>query len=727
MAAACLPLSARGDAAAAAALARRILGERADSITFRKIVPAPGGHDVFQLETLPDGRLRVCGNSAGAMAVGLNHYLKYYCRTTVSWLAGNAVELPAGLPVLSRPVRVQARVPQRFFLNYCTFGYTMPWWQWADWERFIDWMALNGVNMPLAITGQEAIWLKVWTDLGIPADSVRAYFTGPAHLPWHRMLNLDRFQGPLPESFIEGQARLQQRIVARERELGMRPVLPAFSGHVPPALKQVFPEARISRMSSWGGFRDAYRSYFLDPMDPLFARIQRLFLEEQRRRYGTDHIYGIDPFNEIEPPSWEADYLARAARHLYGTLTDVDPEAVWLQMTWLFYYDSGHWTPERIRAYLRAVPQDRVILLDYYAENVELWRRTEGFYGQPFLWCYLGNFGGNTMLAGNFRETSGRMAKALDGDGPNSLSGIGATLESFGVNMFMYEYVLEKAWDTGLTDEAWLEALADRRAGAALPELRRAWLALADSVYVAPSKLGQGALTNARPSLGGTGNWTTNPALPYDNRTLFRIWETFAGAGGGRRLHADYCYDLVNLGRQVLSNHFRTLRDSLTAAYRRGDARDVMCQAGRMSGLLDDLELLLSCHADFLFAPWQRQAEEMGETPEERAYFRRNARTLLTTWGERGQSLNDYANRSLAGLTSGFYAARWRRFLQALSADMAAGRPFDEARFRSSVLDFETEWALSGTDCGPAEPRPDGVEVARRLVRKYRDAVLDGQ
>ncbi|MEI3155517.1 MAG: alpha-N-acetylglucosaminidase TIM-barrel domain-containing protein [Odoribacter sp.] len=51
---------------------------------------------------------------------------------------------------------------KRFFLNYCTFGYTMAWWQWRDWERFIDWMALNGVNMPLAITGQEAIWLKVW-------------------------------------------------------------------------------------------------------------------------------------------------------------------------------------------------------------------------------------------------------------------------------------------------------------------------------------------------------------------------------------------------------------------------------------------------------------------------------------------------------------------------------------------------------------------------------------
>ena len=38
-------------------------------------------------------------------------------------------------------------------LNYCTFGYTMPWWTWQDWERFIDWMALNGITTPLAATG----------------------------------------------------------------------------------------------------------------------------------------------------------------------------------------------------------------------------------------------------------------------------------------------------------------------------------------------------------------------------------------------------------------------------------------------------------------------------------------------------------------------------------------------------------------------------------------------
>ena len=113
--------------------------------------------------------------------------------------------MPATLPAVDKKVTVDARCKDRFFLNYCTFGYTMPWWQWEDWEHFIDWMALNGINLPLAITGQESIWLKVWTKLGLSESEVRNYFTGPAHLPWHRMLNIDYWQGNLPMSWLDGQ------------------------------------------------------------------------------------------------------------------------------------------------------------------------------------------------------------------------------------------------------------------------------------------------------------------------------------------------------------------------------------------------------------------------------------------------------------------------------------------------------------------------------------------
>ena len=34
-----------------------------------------------------------------------------------------------------------------------TASYSSAFWDWRRWEREIDWMALHGVNLPLAFTG----------------------------------------------------------------------------------------------------------------------------------------------------------------------------------------------------------------------------------------------------------------------------------------------------------------------------------------------------------------------------------------------------------------------------------------------------------------------------------------------------------------------------------------------------------------------------------------------
>ena len=369
------------DVAVAEALLKRLLPSYIESFQFQKL---KGEKDCFTIESVKD-KIVIGGNNANSMAMGLNHYLKYYCLTTVSWYADIAVEIPEELPMVGEKVVSEARVDTRFFLNYCTYGYTMPWWQWKEWERFIDWMALNGINMPLAITGQEAVWYKVWSKMGMSDIEIRSYFTGPPYLPWHRMANIDRWNGPLPMEWLEHQVSLQKKILARERELNMKPVLPAFAGHVPADLKRLYPEVDIQHLGKWAGFADAYRCNFLNPNDALFAKIQKLFLDEQKKLFGTDHIYGLDPFNEVDPPSFEPEYLRKIASDMYATLTAADPKAQWMQMTWMFYFDKDKWTSERMKALLTGVPQNKMILLDYHCENVELWKRTEHFHDQPYI------------------------------------------------------------------------------------------------------------------------------------------------------------------------------------------------------------------------------------------------------------------------------------------------------------------------------------------------------
>jgi alpha-N-acetylglucosaminidase len=68
--------------------------------------------------------------------------------------------MPEKLPMLDIPVGSHALCDNRFFLNYCTFGYSLPYWKWNDWERLID----DGVEWcvyAITITGQEAIWYNV--------------------------------------------------------------------------------------------------------------------------------------------------------------------------------------------------------------------------------------------------------------------------------------------------------------------------------------------------------------------------------------------------------------------------------------------------------------------------------------------------------------------------------------------------------------------------------------
>ena len=72
----------------------------------------------------------------------------------------------------------------RYYQNVCTFSYSSVWWNWTRWRREIDWMALNGINLPLAFTGQEAIWQRVYHKIGLTQQELDTSFGGPAFLAW---------------------------------------------------------------------------------------------------------------------------------------------------------------------------------------------------------------------------------------------------------------------------------------------------------------------------------------------------------------------------------------------------------------------------------------------------------------------------------------------------------------------------------------------------------------
>ena len=711
------------DERAAEALARRVMGAKAKAVVFEQTDSPTDSYELLQ----KGKKVLIRGNNANSMAVGLNRYIQQYCLANVSWYDFNPVELPQTMPQVPEKVSGKVEVPIRFFLNYCTFGYTMPWWKWEQWERFIDWMALNGVNMPLAITGQEAVWQKVWRKYGLTDEQIRAYFTGPAHLPWQRMINIDRWQGPLPQSWIDGQAKLQKRILSRERELNMTPVLPAFSGHIPAELEEAVPGIRTSKVNRWCNFNEKYRCTYLNPSDPIFARIQKDFLEEQTKMYGTNHIYGVDLFNEVSPPSWEPDSLAKISAGVYESLASVDPEAIWLQMAWLFISNKRAWTPERIKAYLTAVPQGKMIMLDYECDYTEIWRLTEHFYGHKFIWCYLGNFGGMTEIEGDYKLNARLIAGTKKEGGPEFV-GIGSTLEGFGVNEPVYEALMAQAWDTGVGFDEYIDNIADRHLGHIDPTYRAFWHTMVDKVCTTHTSTGAAGIINAHPNLEGEWNWTTELRKGYDIANLdeaLALLEQVKGTSNYLK------FDLANTRRQSIRNRALAVRKRFSDAYKAavereknqtsptsteqskakaGDREAMVAASQEFLGMCDQLVAVLKTCPEFSLSNWIRDARSWGKNKAEKDYFEMNARTIITVWGDSYQ-LSDYANRDWDGLVETFYKVRWQMFFDAVLAAYDAGEPFVNLRgprvpngktkeeceralkLDAEIWDFETRWA----------------------------------
>ena len=672
---------------AASALARRIIPGKASRIEFARTADTS---DVFTLSARK-GKVVISAPNSNCMAVGLNYYLNNYCDATVSWYAADKVELPAKLPLPEEPLRVEARVPERFFLNYCTFGYSLVWWQWKDWERLIDWMALNGINRPLAITGQEAVWQKVWREMGMTDGQIRAYFTAPPFLPWQRMMNIDRWMGPLPQGWIDSQAKLQKRILARERQLGMKPVLSAFSGHIPVDMKDILPEGSdIRPVSLWDGFGEECRTYMLHPDDPAFAKIQKLYLDGQKALYGTDHIYGLDIFNEVdffESGPWDPEELSRISHHVYETLAAADPDAIWLQMGWMMYYDRAHWTPEIIKAYLGSVPQGKVIMLDYFIEKSMIWEYTEGFYGQPYYLCFLGNFGGNTLLEGNFDDLGPRLEKALEA----SPAGIGCTLEGFGISPFLYEYTLSKAWSVPETDAQWVEKLADRRSGRGNEKVREAWNLLCHEVYTKPAVSSVNSLMCRRPSFDADHYAPTRGYDFCDPKTLEKVFTLLVESGCKGE---DIRFDLVAIGTKVMENRFEYCFKLFKSAYEDRDPQAMKLAWDIADVFMDSVEQLLATDDRYSLKQWIDGARAMGRTAEEKDYYERSARMLLASWGGAGQ-LTDYAGRQWSGLFYNYYKARWDLFAAAAIEAVEQGVEFDQKAFDLRVREFELAFGNS--------------------------------
>ena len=640
-----------------------------------KIERVKSQKDFFELDQ-QGRRVVVRGNTWVNIASGVNWYLKYYAGIHLSWNQMQA-KLPVVLPAVKQRERHETDLSQRYAFNYCTFSYSMAFWDWKRWEQEIDWLALHGVNLPLAIVGEECVWRHMLLRLGYTEQEVGAFIAGPAFLAWWEMNNLEGWGGPLPLSWYTRQEQLQKQILTRMKQLDMHPVLPGYCGMVPHDAKEKL-GLNVADAGLWNGFQ---RPANLLPTDPRFAEIAKIYYEELTRLFGKADYYSMDPFHESSDDA-SINY-AKAGEAMMTAMKRVNPKAVWV---------IQGWTENPRPAMVDGMKAGDLLVLDLFSECRPMfgipssWRREQGYKQHHWLFCMLENFGANVGLHGrmdqlldNFYSTEHTQSPKFKVQSPK---GIGFTMEGSENNPVMFELMSELPWrPEKFTKETWVKNYVKARYGVDDPVIEQAWMILAKSIYNCPAGNNQQgpheSIFCGRPSLNNfqASSWSKmkNYYDPSDTREAARLMNSVAEKYRGNN---NFEYDLVDITRQALADQARLQYQHTIADYKAFARQEFDKDAQRFLKMLLMQDKLLGTRSEFRLGHWTEAARRCGTTSEEKELYEWNARVQITTWGNRycadTGGLRDYAHKEWQGLLKDFYYVRWKTYFDALMAQMQA-------------------------------------------------------
>ena len=676
------------------------------------------------------------GNFWVNIAVGINWYLKHHAGIHISWNNMN-VKLPAVLPIVKQKERHETDLKLRYNFNYCTFSYTMAFWDWNRWQKEIDWMALHGINMPLAAVGTESVWRNMLLKLGYSEEEVGKFIAGPAFLAWWEMNNLEGWGGPLPLSWYKQQEALQKKILARMKEMGMKPVLPGYCGMVPHDAKQKL-GLNVTDAGRWNSYQ---RPANLSPTDSRFAEIADLYYKELTRLYGKSDYYSMDPFHESGNDA-AVDY-GKAGEALMSAMKRANPHAIWVVQGW-----NENPRPQMI-ANLKV---GDLLVLDLFSESRQNFKdfctgkntsgtgkkdfstsKKEGIYGKhQWLFCLLENFGGNVGLHGrmdqllnNFYLATGKKDTPKQENSSlltlhSSLKGWGFTMEGSENNPVMFELMSELPWRAEkITKEDWIREYCYARYGVHDATIEKAWTLLAQSIYNCPKgNIQQGtheSIFCARPSQNcyqvSTWSLMSNYYDPEDTRQAAILLTSVAEKYRGNN---NFEYDLVDICRQALADQGRKQYLKTMADYKSFSRQDFKKDSDRFLKMILLQDKLLGTRQEFLLGHWIEEARNLGKTAEEKDLYEWNARVQITTWGNRicadNGGLHDYGHKEWQGLLKDFYYLRWSTFMKSLASQLSL-----QNTPQIDWYGLEEPWTLQKS---PYSSKAEGspIDVAKEVI-----------
>ncbi len=685
---------------AAKALIQRVVPQLYDKICIDSISPV-GDKDVFEIHT-SNGQIVLAGSSPVAVASGLNWYLKYYCHCQYSQAGINLV-LPKELPEIKQKVRIVSPCKYRYFLNYCTFNYTMSFWDWDEWQKELDWMAMQGINLVLAINGSEEVWQNTLKKLNYSDKEISDFICGPGYQAWWLMGNLEGWGGPVSQEWIKSRTELQKNILSYMRNMKMEPILQGFYGMVPTTLKSKYPNADIRSTGKWCNY---VRPDFIMPTDSLFNSFAQTYYKELENLYGKANFYGGDPFHEGTVGNVD---LKACGHNIQKSMQEAVPGSTWVLQGWI---------ENPAPALLSGIDKNKTLIIDLFCETNKAWKLTNGFNGCRWLFCTINNFGGRTGLYGKIDSTTLSLNEARKSEYAGKLEGIGIIPEGSKVNPFIFDYFFELGWRKELPEPIkWASDYSVFRYGKDLAAARKAWTLIAQTVYNIPMHFDEPQnVICSRPTL----KWLKSApwglgAIRYNQQNLKTACSILLTCSSKLSDSDTYQYDVVDFVHQYLLGEAEIYYHKTIEAFNSKKMTEFTINSDKYLMIIKDLDKLMGTRAEFLLGKWLSDARSIAPTVAEKRLFEQNARMLITTWGYGDQHivLNDYAHREWAGLLGTLYYDRWKLFIDDLEKQLKGQKAanIDYAK-------YEENWTKQ-VNSFPDKPQGNAIQTANEIFLKY--------
>lgn len=650
------------------------------------------GEDVFEISNHGNGVL-IKGNNGVALASGFNYYLKNYAMVDYNPLFASNTTMPDKFVPVDKTIVKTTQYDYRYALNFCTYSYTMAFWNWDQYEAFIDWAAMNGVNLMLDIVGQEEVLRELLSQYNYSDDEIKDYISGPAYFAWFYMQNLYSFGGPLPDDWFAQRVELGRIMHDRMQTYGIQPVIQGFSGQVPQDFADKNEGAVLTPIDEWPTFtRPAIVSPYLtdknvaDGKVNYFSEMAKKFYDAEKNVFGdVSDYYAADPFHE--GGKTEGLDMSKIYAQVQTEMLNSNENAIWVMQQW-----QGNLNDAKLGG---LVKPSQALALDLQADlNPEHGVMENN--KVPWIWNMLHNFGGRMGLDGELSVTASKMPQ--DYQNNNYMVGIGITPEALENSPVAYELMFDMTWSKDPIDEkAWLEKYAERRAGGNSESLQEAWKILNETAYAEKGTYFQGAaetVINARPGTSFTSASTWgHSTIQYDKTKLDQALQLLINNYDEFKSSPAYTYDLADVAEQVLCNAAVEYHSLMATALNDRNSEQFKQYSQKFLEIIELSDKILASDEEFMVGTWINDARTMLDNADDwtKDLFEFNARALITTWGgERSSSLNDYSNRKWAGLTQTYYGERWKMWIANRQAEL------DGTEKNPEYVKAESNWFLWG-------------------------------